>query len=47
MKFITAASAALLFAFGSSAVEAKPLDRPSVLQLTQLGLGDDAIVAKI
>lgn len=26
---------------------AKPLDKNSVLQLTQLGLGDDAIVAKI
>jgi hypothetical protein len=28
-------------------VGAKPLDKNSVLQLTQLGLGDDAIVAKI
>lgn len=47
MKNIAALAAGIALAVASSSVCAKPLDKNSVLQLTQMGLGDDAVVAKI
>ncbi|MFC0205380.1 hypothetical protein [Novosphingobium soli] len=47
MKHTYAASAALVLSLLSSTALAKPLDKNSVLQLTRMGLGDDAVTAKI
>jgi hypothetical protein len=47
MKFIARATASLVFILSCGSANASPLDKNSVLQLTQMGLGDDAVVAKI
>lgn len=47
MKTVAALAASIAFAFVSSSTCAKPLDKNAVVQLTQMGLGDDAVVAKI
>lgn len=47
MKYRLASTICAALALISTAASAKPLDQAAVLQLTQMGLGDDAVVAKI
>lgn len=47
MKFAAAFVGMVALAVAPSLAQAKPLDQSGVIQLTQVGLGDDAIVAKI
>lgn len=47
MKTFAQLALTLSLAFAPSVVQASPLDKPTVVQLTHLGLGDDAIIAKI
>lgn len=47
MKIGMALVAGVGLACAHFAAEARPLDKNSILQLTQMGLGDDAVVAKI
>ncbi|MCW2363559.1 MULTISPECIES: hypothetical protein [Sphingobium] len=47
MKFLVRSCVAVAFVLTPQWLQAEPLNRDAVFQLTKLGLGDDAVIAKI
>lgn len=47
MGYVSRFLIGLFLVVSPTAIQAKPMDKASVVQLTKLGLGDDAVIAKI